>query len=51
MHETAEHAGLDSRQQGVNVNNVTRAIHILEMLDGARRGLNISEIARRLDIP
>jgi DNA-binding IclR family transcriptional regulator len=35
----------------VNVVNVTRAMHILEMLDGARRGMNISEIGRRLGIP
>ena len=35
----------------VNVNAVTRAMRIMEMLDGARRGMNISEIGRRLEIP
>lgn len=37
--------------ENVNVNSVARAIHILEILDGSRRGLNISEIGRRLGIP
>lgn len=34
-----------------NVNSVVRAMHILEMLDGSSRGMNISEISRRLGIP
>ena len=30
---------------------VERALSILECLDNSRRGLNISEISRKLDIP
>ncbi len=34
-----------------NVTSVERALAILEFLDGARRGWNISEISRKLQIP
>ncbi len=34
-----------------HVTSVERALAILEFLDGARRGWNISEISRRLEIP
>ena len=34
-----------------NATAVERALAILECLDGSRRGLNISEISRKLDIP
>ena len=36
---------------GLNVNSVARAMNILEMLDTSTRGMNISEISRRLAIP
>jgi DNA-binding IclR family transcriptional regulator len=35
----------------VNVRSVQRACAILELLDGSRRGLNVSEMSRRLSIP
>jgi DNA-binding IclR family transcriptional regulator len=34
-----------------NATAVERALAILEYLDGSRRGLNISEISRKLSIP
>lgn len=34
-----------------NANAVERALAILESLDSSRRGLNISELSRKLDIP
>lgn len=34
-----------------NAKSVERALAILECLDGSRRGLNISEISRKLNIP
>ncbi|HYO81122.1 MAG TPA: IclR family transcriptional regulator [Bryobacteraceae bacterium] len=38
-------------QESFSVNSVARAMHILEMLDTSTRGMNISEISRRLGIP
>ena len=34
-----------------NATSVVRALAILECLDNSRRGLNISEISRKLEIP
>ena len=34
-----------------NANSVERALAILECLDSSRRGLNISELSRKLHIP
>ena len=43
---------LDSEMPSVqNASSVERALQILECLDSSRRGLNISEISRKLNIP
>jgi DNA-binding IclR family transcriptional regulator len=37
--------------KNLNVNSVERALAVLELLDSARRALNVSEISRKLDVP